>query len=175
MSVLCWAQRGHRWEKCRGYKQENAGFGWAAWKQGCNAISDTLGHLRDPGRPGGHRTFCSGSWARAHGWAASAWAVQMSFSAFYAAIVMEKAAFVSFASGFSSTCFQSLPRNFRKEVVRTDGRRRALSCDEESRRPQWKPNIHIFPSVLASLVVRLNKQFCRAKEPDIEEISLEVK
>lgn len=66
----------------------------------------------------------------------------------------------------------SLLQNFRKEMVRNDAYRRALSCGEESRGPLRKPNIHIFLSVLASSLVRLNKKFCREKEPDIEEISL---
>lgn len=34
---------------------------WAAWKQGCGAISDTLGHRRDLGRQRGPSTFCSDS------------------------------------------------------------------------------------------------------------------
>lgn len=149
-----------KWQTCQG----NEGLGWAAWKQGHGDISDTLGHVRDPGRWGGHSTFFRGSWARADGQAAFAWAMQMSFSIFWSVTVIEVAALFSFESGFSSICFQGLLQNFRKEMIRNDGCRRALSCDEEVRVPQWKQNIHIFLSVLASsLMIRLNKQSCKKK------------
>lgn len=160
-------ERMQRWQAWQG----NEGLGWAAWRQGRGAISDTLGHMRDPGRRGGHSSFCSGSWARADGRAAFARAMRMSFSVFCAAIVIEVAAFLSLESGLSSVCFQGLPENFGKEMVRNDGGRRTLSCDEESRVPQWKQNIHIFLSILvSSLLIRLNKQSCKKKNLTLKKL-----